>query len=427
MTTAIATTPFHEWTGGRTVPSLGTNDGADPIAFQRWHHFKESFPPELIAAAVASSQRRVERCLDPFGGSGTTALACQMLGIDSDTIEVNPFLADVIAAKLQTYDIDALIRDLMSVRRTARLQPSIGPDEYFAHTPKSFIERPDSERWIFATSTASRIASILTAIDMLDSQPHRRLFRVIVGGLLAEVSNVIVSGKGRRYRRNWQQAPDEPGRVDALFSCRAEQAIRDIQRFAHRPRVKATLHRGDARTQPVSGEFDLAVFSPPYPNSFDYTDVYNLELWMLGYLKETQDNRRLRTSTLSSHVQLMREYAPAPDGSSTLLACLAQLDTVAHSLWSQWIPKMIGAYFADLITVIEKVYTHLGPSAEAWIVVGDSQYADTLVPVADILAELAVSRGWHIHRQEPIRHMKSSPQQGWKPKLAESLLVIKGC
>ena len=59
---------------------------------------------ELMARAVAESTIPVQRCLDPFGGSGTTALACQFLGTEPITIEVNPFLADLIEAKLTDYD-----------------------------------------------------------------------------------------------------------------------------------------------------------------------------------------------------------------------------------------------------------------------------------------------------------------------------------
>lgn len=53
---------------------------------------------------------------------------------------------------------------------------------------------------------------------------------------------------------------------------------------------------------------DLAVFSPPYPNSFDYTDVYNIELWTLGYIRDAASNQRLRSATLSSHVQIGRKF-----------------------------------------------------------------------------------------------------------------------
>ncbi len=91
---------FEDWTQRRSVSSLGTNAGAAELPFQSWRHFKEAFAPELIARAVAHSQLPVKHCIDPFGGSGTTSLACQFLGIHPITMEVNPFLADLIEAKL---------------------------------------------------------------------------------------------------------------------------------------------------------------------------------------------------------------------------------------------------------------------------------------------------------------------------------------
>ncbi len=93
---------FEEWTQGRTITSLGTNAGADELPFQTWRNFKEAYAPELIARAVEESEIPVVRCVDPFGGSGTTALACQFLGVYPTIIEVNPFLADLIEAKLTT-------------------------------------------------------------------------------------------------------------------------------------------------------------------------------------------------------------------------------------------------------------------------------------------------------------------------------------
>src|ERR1043166_6880183 len=64
---------FEQWTRGRIVPSLGTNSGANELPFQNWRHFKEAFAPELVARALEQSQIPVTRCLDAFGGSGTTA------------------------------------------------------------------------------------------------------------------------------------------------------------------------------------------------------------------------------------------------------------------------------------------------------------------------------------------------------------------
>lgn len=424
---SATTTPpsdFLRWTEDRHVPSLGTNDGATPLAFQKWHHFKEAFAPELIAKAVRASPRQVRACIDPFGGSGTTALACQMLGIDATTVEVNPFLADAIEAKLARYDADEVVKELAEIRRRSR-RCSVDPHEYFHSVPKTFLEPGVQERWIYNISIAAKLASILSVIDSIADIAVQRLFRVIIGGMLADVSNVIVSGKGRRYRVNWKEIAAEPERVERLFALRAETAILDIQAFSRRPKTASTVVHGDARELSIDRRYDLAVFSPPYPNSFDYTDVYNLELWMLGYLTRSQDNRALRNATLRSHVQVFREYPPAPNGSTTLNSVIERLQASEKLLWDKWIPSMIGGYFSDLMAVLHRIMPSLLDGGQCWIVVGDSRYAGITVPVARILAELSENQGWTIERCEPIRHMKSSAQQGWRPELAESLIVLR--
>ena len=414
---------YYKWVNSRSIRSLGTNDGAPTLAFQQWHHFKEAFTPELIEKAVRQSRREILHCIDPFGGSGTTALACQMMGISSTTIEVNPFLADAIKARLARYDVDEVVNTLVNVRRRSRKAED--PHEYFARLPETFVEPGVDGRWLFDRPTAARLASIMSAVDAIEDDSIRRLFRTIIGGMLTEVSNAIVSGKGRRYREKWQSTPVDGGRVDRLFAARAESVVLDIQAFSRRPLATADVICRDARKVDLERNIDLAVFSPPYPNSFDYTDVYNVELWMLGYLKNTNDNRDLRNATLTSHVQLVREYPRAPEGSRTLEIVLEQLNEVKEVLWSKWIPQMIGGYFADLIAVLRKVMSNLQDHAECWIVVGDSRYGGVTVPVPQILRELSLQEGWEITRCDPVRHMRSSVQQGWRQDLAESLIVFR--
>lgn len=415
---------FTLWTNGRTISSIGTNDGAPCLAFQTWHHFKEAFPPELIHRAVNSTRKPARCVLDPFGGSGTTALASQMLGIDSLTIEVNPFLVDMIRAKLNRYDIDLLVRDLGLIRRRSRLCRTALQENLFSNLPVTFVEPGVNGRWIFDGDVAARLTSTINAIRSLENEDSRRLFMVLVGGILPALSNVTVNGKGRRYRRNWKDSRVDPDRVDVLFASRAEAAILDIQRHSRRPDVRSLVVHGDARAIDYKIEADLSVFSPPYPNSFDYTDVYNLELWVLGYLQSMTDNRILRTATLTSHVQLMREYRAAPTSSLTLATTIEKLKAKQDTLWSRWIPAMVGAYFNDLSQVMKRVRDSTTRDGECWMVVGDSRYAGVLIPVGKILAELAGDSNWGVREVTPFRHMKSSAQQGWKPELAESLVVL---
>lgn len=418
-----APTGFAEWTKGRLVACLATNSGSVPLPFQQWRHFKEAFAPELVARAVRESRRQVVRCLDPFGGCGTTALACQFLGVHPVTIEVNPYLADLIEAKLCTYDALRLARDLGAVAR--RIERSGDCEKLLKYAPPTFLEPGQNGRWVFDREIACRVAAFVEAIDTLDDYQHSRLFRVLLGGILVDISNVVVNGKGRRYRRPGRRRMSADD-VDRLFFATTRAAICEIERFAARPCTSYEIVVGDARARLQEVDpIDLALFSPPYPNSFDYTDVYNLELWTLGYLDSADTNRRLRLSTLCSHVQLQRDFPDCPAKSPCLERTLSMLDEVRARLWSSWIPEMVRGYFGDLFRVLYEIAPRLRPSGSAWIVVGASSYAGVRINTADILAELAPAAGYSVLRFEPFRSMRASPQQGGHHALPETLLELR--
>ena len=67
----------------------------------RWFNLVESYSTEFVRRIIAEQQNLPSTCLDPFAGTGTTALTCQSLGIDCYSIETNPFFSDVAKAKLQ--------------------------------------------------------------------------------------------------------------------------------------------------------------------------------------------------------------------------------------------------------------------------------------------------------------------------------------
>jgi len=417
---------FDRWVGDREVAHLGSNGGAVPLAFQRWHHFKEAFPPELIRRMIAEDEGEVTSCLDVFGGSGTTALASQLLGVASTTIEINPFLADVIRAKTTDYRADELATQLERVVELAE-RSTASPEEIFAEVPPTFVEPGSNERWVFDLEVARQLAGLLSAIKTIEGEAHRRFFRVMVGGMLTDVSNVVINGKGRRYRRNWKERRRNASEVLPLFTTRTQDAIVDVREFADRPDVATEVLLGDAREVDAGSEHDLSIFSPPYPNSFDYTDIYNLELWMLGYLSGSADNRTLRQATLSSHVQLQREFGDPPAGSPTLAETVSELEEIQTELWSPWIPKMVGGYFADMMEVLARLQANLCKRRRCCIVVGDSRYGGVLVPTAKILGELSESAGWEIDRAEPVRAMRSSAQHGGSADLDETLLILRRC
>lgn len=416
---------FRDWTGGREVATIGSNAGSVSLPFQNWRHFKEAFAPELIELAVRETEGGVERVVDPFGGSGTTALAAQFLGVRPTTIEVNPYLADLIEAKVATLDLDAAAA---AFGRVVERAGGMGNrrDDPFPGAPATFVEPGVEGRYIFPRAVAGRIAAFRDAIGLEADAGVRRLFRVVLASAAVPASNVVVSGKGRRYRRGWQRRLIDPEAINGWFRDGVLQALFDLRRFQDRACRDYTLLRGDARRLVAElPRHDLAVFSPPYPNSFDYTDVYNVELWTLGYLDGRSANTELRMSTLRSHVQIHRDMAAVGVDSPLLTDTVQRLENVAGHLWNRHIPAMIAAYTADMATVLRGVATRMRRRGRVYMVVGDSRYAGVDVPVAAILAQVGPGIGLDVVRIEPCRSMRASPQQGGRPELAESLVVLE--
>ncbi len=58
-------------------------------------------PVELVERAIVNSSRRGETVLDPFGGSGTTVIACEKTQRIGRLIELEPKYVDVIVKRWQ--------------------------------------------------------------------------------------------------------------------------------------------------------------------------------------------------------------------------------------------------------------------------------------------------------------------------------------
>ena len=410
----------------RGVSPLTSNQDSDYVPFQRWYNFKEAFAPQLVANVIRATARAPETCLDPFGGSGTTAITCQFLGIRPVIIEVNPFLADLAEAKLTTYDVDALTSDRGRLADFLAYEAKRGlPGEAFSGCPPTLVEPGVNGRWIFDQPVAERIWQYRQFLDRMENRDHARLLRVLLGSVLVPLSNITISGKGRRYRRNWKERRADTSKLDLMFHAAFERALYDICRYSYRPCTEYEIRRGDARTMITEdGEVDLVITSPPYPNSFDYTDIYNIELWALGYLQSKADNRTLREATLRSHVQIKRSFDRPAITSPVLARTLASLHDAVDRLWDKDIPAMVGAYFADLETVVAGVRGRLHDSGTAAFVVGDSRYADVHIDVAAIMAEISEGCDFRVAEQYPVRSMRSSPQHGGRFDLTEWLIRL---
>lgn len=417
----------EEFSALKLEPQDSTYTAGQSLPFQRWFKFKEAFSPQLVYGVMDALPARPRVVLDCFAGSGTTALSCQLVGIESYSVEVNPLLQDVIESKLTPASATLFVSTLQRVVKKARaLRPSV--TKLKKRLPPTFVEPGVKDRFIYFVAAAVAIESIRQAITEESSEIDRRLMTVALGSILIEVSNVRVDGKGRRYRQGWEQRPVSANDVFQAFYQRTTEMAEDLAAMTAVPRAAFTLLKGDCRQHlsSIGKLVDMVLFSPPYPNSFDYTDIYNVELWMLGYLDSAEQNRILRQSTLRSHVQVQwPQGKPKLPASKSLAETYGLLEGARKDLWNQTIPEMVTGYFEDLAHILKTIKPKLSQTGTIGMVVGNSQYAGVVIDTPKILAELAVPMGYEVINQTELRSMRTSHQQHRSEGLLESLLVLR--
>ena len=408
--------------GGAPVSS---NVGAGNLPFQRWFRFKEAYSPSFVTDTVAACDYPVRRLLDPFGGSGTTALTARMEGLDSTSIEVNPFLADVIRAKVTPISPESFAASCRHIVEQTRVVS--GDYRVVEFAPQTLVEPGVKGRYVYGREAYGTLRALHRRISQLDGD-ESRLARVLLGSILVDCSNVIINGKGRRYRQNWQGRRVTRADVFERFEASVMRAVEDLDRFGGQSRSTHLVSTGDARSRLKEiPSADLAIFSPPYPNSFDYTDVYNLELWMLGYLQSALDNRRLRARTLRSHVQIVWPKVWTGRATPKLKMVKEALDECRELLWNRHIPEMVVGYFADLENVLVSLKGIVHPGGHVVAAIGDSQYGGVRIDTAGILAEIGERCGYEVEAASEIRSMRASAQHGGGFELSETALRLRRC
>ena len=397
----------------------------------RWYSLVEGYSSEFVRRIIGEQNKLPEVCFDPFMGVGTTALACQDLNIKCFGIENSPFFYDVTRSKLRTdYDpdeFDILINEFENYLHSCKQAHPLPELE-----TRTLFQTEGRERWIFNDPVREGITDILEKMHNLpvSYDKYFNLFKLALGSHLVGISNVFRNGKCLSFKKNWQENNIQRKDVHKLFInyCRNILLV-DIRSKAN---ISVQTHnyvnvlRGDSRELVKNlpdNLIDIVITSPPYLNSRDYTDIYRLELWMLGYVSKFVEEKKLRASALTSHVQITVEEKNAPN-IPELNEFLTHLSKV-ESLWNKNIPNMIKGYFNDMQSIFANLHPKLKTGALLYINVSNSAYGNKICEVDTILAKIAETQGYDALEIRTARFINSSKQQSISSKLRESIIVLR--
>ena len=331
--------------------------------------------------------------LDPFCGTGTTALVCAERGVACDTTDINPFLVWLASAKARRYepgDIDSFLAASSGVAEAIRLvkgEPVWVP-------PLHQIEK----WWDAPTLTAlghamARIGVLAAAIPGSACD----LLKVAFCRTMMEHAHVSFGHQSMSFKK--QQVPDFkapllPGFEDNPVAATWEHTASAIATAARSPIAKEPrVLLLDARhldTGLETERYVSVITSPPYPNRMSYIRELRPYMYWLGFLEDGRAAGELDWQAIGGTwgcaTSNLGKWSPPPgvavpyEGFSRVLQRIAAESIVL----SQYVHK----YFVDMLQHCQSLFRLVKPGGAVHYIVGNSKFYDVVLPVEEIYAAM---------------------------------------
>lgn len=422
-------------------------------ALHSWLRYKEGFSANLVNMLLDYMKiKKGEIIMDPFMGSGTTALVCNMRGINSIGYDIMPISKVAITAKSNVMkynilEIQSLINDFCSlvmptdfVHKTPHI--NITNFAYPEHNEK-FIQY--ATEWIDRTSYSDEVKNLFV-LCMLNSL-ERCSYTTKSGQYLSwdSRSKKVIDTNIDRNKKGKKNLPVQFCReviedVQSAVTEELQHVLSDIKLI----QKKQNTEKGaiiDFKQESVLFELpklgdetiDGVITSPPYCNRYDYTRTYALELVYLGIdEKKIKDIRQaLMSCTVESKNKqdLLKKYY-YDIGASERYEYICDkiksnkvLQEVIQALLlrknngdinNNGIIRMVEGYFTELAFVYAELYRVCKKGAIVAFVNDNVRYGGEVIPVDFLSTSLAESFGFTPIKIFCLKQQKGNSSQQMK-------------
>jgi DNA modification methylase len=395
----------------------------------RWYDFKEGFSFSLVDRAIKETRKSSNKVdltvLDPFSGSGTSPLSALQNNCNAIGFEINPFLSFV--GKTKCSKLNGTVSDYRKELEYILSQQPTEIDSPLESYSTFTYSDENTDKWLFNKSVIRAFEALYSHISHVK---NKCFFELALISAVMQCCNAKKDGKCLRYLKNWKNLNYNADSLRTLFVENALTMLSDLEAnpLTEKERI---IKQGDTRVllnQTKDMSVDLVIFSPPYLNTFDYSDIYRPELFLGKFVSDNNELMKIRKQTLRSHVQCKWETMETSD-SAWVKNLVDKLRERKDKLWNNDIPQMVSSYFYDMEIVLKESYRIANKNAQLWFVVSTSAYGGIEIPVDLILADIANKQGWELVSVNALRKLRTSSQciddNMQRVKLRESLIICR--
>ncbi len=394
------------------------------------HYYKAKFFPRLSRSILNiwshRSERKINRVIDSFVGSGTLLLEAATLGIPSVGIDIDPLSVLIARAKLEAVRINSDLLsweahkalDILHTESTGQLGlfntcTSIDGNEFPLVFPVWLMKNRKMTPQI-ATELIREIQTVQRAINTCNSLQVRLLFQVLLSDAISRKMRMRFLGTGSgRFSLTFAKSS-----IVQLFEKSLRKYINVaatsewLRQTIHLQYADAKVIQADARHVPSDvGKFDILITSPPYlPASSgreSYAKAHALSLRALGI------------ATYEEIDHLINHSIGSMGGNGVSLEDLSERERKVVNWLSGDKLRSVKAgptarYFLDMRHSFMEMRRILQPGAYCIVISGkqstfyqfSTRQALYTVPSAIILAEEAQRSGFEVEALHDIKLVK---------------------
>jgi site-specific DNA-methyltransferase (cytosine-N4-specific) len=368
----------------RTAFELACWDFPDSRGGRELHPYPARFIPQIPRQALELLAPDGP-VLDPFCGSGTTLAEARRRGLASTGVDLNPIACLISRVRVQRWephDAAESMRHARALHRAALEADDAGP-------LASAIPRVD--HW-FDPWAQLGLAGAISYLDDVEDPIWRDRLATAISSVVVRVSK---QESDTRYaavekRGDREHVALELGQA-VVRVC--EWLAANTTGYAEAP--VEVLRRDALDLRPLRRHsFAAAIFSPPYPNAYEYWLYHKYRMYWLGF-----DPLSVRSAELGA-----RPHYCKPNG-------------------------LVAADFeAQMSTLFDQLRHALAPAAPVVVVVGDSTIRGEHVDNAALLERAARASGFGLeaHARRAIRAGRSSFNRAHsRGRRSEHLLLLQ--
>lgn len=420
-------------------------------SLHRWLKYKEGFSSELVNKLLdAFNIKPGDLVLDPFLGSGTTSIVCQMRGINSFGYDILPTSNIAIETKknVYNYNIQELRRFINQIKDLSTPNDYDGNFDYITITDGAFPEQTEKDvvyytNWIKDSDYTPVIKTLakLCILNCLEPISYTSKDGQFLGW---DYRSKKMKMAAERREKNGQKPMKirDKGNLPTLKDCLIEEleaVYNDIKYIqANTKATEATINyiQGsvlfELPKQP-SNTVAAVITSPPYCNRYDYTRTYCLELNYLGL--SISEVTQLRQSLLSctvenkSKMQTLKTYYDSLGRIEdyykieAIINQNAPLQEIITALKKRnengdinndGVLRMVEGYFTELTFLYYELYRVCKNGAKVAFVNDNVRYGGEVIPVDFLCTSLAEQIGFKAEKIYSLKQQKGNSSQQMK-------------